>query len=78
MAKTALNKKTIVGSTELARHLAGNRELIARLCQSGVIEVLPSGKYDLDDCRTRYIRHLRSRPPRGEGQAKLLEARANY
>ncbi len=47
-----------------------------RLCQKGIIESLPDGKYDLDACRTRYIRHLRSRPPRGESQAKLLDARA--
>jgi hypothetical protein len=68
-------RKDPVGINELARHLATNRETIHRLREKGVIEVLEDDKYDLDDCREKYIRYLRARPPRGTGNAELLKAR---
>jgi hypothetical protein len=67
--------QAVVGATELGRHLAGNRELVSRLSEKGVIEALPDGKYDLDDCRERYIKYLRSRKPRGGANVELLAAR---
>jgi hypothetical protein len=60
---------------ELTRHLVGNNELIPRLLEKGVIVQRPDGQFDRDECREKYIRHLRARPPRGAGNAKLLEAR---
>jgi phage terminase Nu1 subunit (DNA packaging protein) len=65
----------LVGRMELTRHLVGNNELIPRLLEKGVIEQRPDGTFDRDECREKYIRHLRARPPRGTGNAKLLEAR---
>jgi phage terminase Nu1 subunit (DNA packaging protein) len=50
-----------VGVNELARHLATNREGIARLVEQGVIMRQPDGKYDIDDCRVAYLKHLRER-----------------
>ena len=64
-----------VGVNELAKHLATNREGIARLVEGGVIERRADGKFDIDACRTRYIEHLRSRPARGSSNRALLDAR---
>jgi hypothetical protein len=64
-----------VGVNELAKHLATNREGIARLVEGDVIKRCDDGTYNLDDCRVAYIRHLRDRP-RGTGAStRLLEAR---
>jgi hypothetical protein len=65
----------LVGRMELTRHLVGNNELIPRLLEKGIIEQRPDGQFDRDECRERYIRHLRARPPRGTGNAKLLDVR---
>jgi hypothetical protein len=69
---------TIVGVNELARHLCTNREGLKRLEEQGVIARLPDGKsYDQEDCRRRYLEHLRSRPTaRSSKQDALYEARA--
>jgi hypothetical protein len=49
----------IVGAKQLARHLDLTHPRIAQLVDEHVLERLPSGKFNLDDSRVRYIRWLR-------------------
>lgn len=66
----------LVGVTELAEHLATNREGIARLIDQRVFKRRPDGKYDLDKCRVAYIEHLRKRPEASVGRRQFEAARA--
>jgi len=61
--------------SETARHLDLSRERVRQLEAERVIERLPSGKFDLDVTRLRYIRFLRERPTRTEKHDTLHEAR---
>jgi DNA-binding GntR family transcriptional regulator len=49
----------IVSAVALAAHLDCSRTFIQRLEAAGAIDRLPGGGYNLDACRTNYIRHLR-------------------
>jgi phage terminase Nu1 subunit (DNA packaging protein) len=51
----------VVGINELCRHLDTNREGIHRMVEQGVIVRLPDGRYDQDEARVAYLRHLRER-----------------
>jgi hypothetical protein len=53
----------VVTATALAAHLFCSREAIARLEKQHVLQRLPDGGYDLDDCRRRVLEHLRERRP---------------
>ena len=61
---TASKKHTEVATaTALAAHLFCSREAITRLEKQHVLQRLPDGGYDLDDCRRRVLEHLRERRP---------------
>jgi phage terminase Nu1 subunit (DNA packaging protein) len=53
----------VVTATALAAHLFCSREAITRLEKQHVLQRLPDGGYDLDDCRRRVLEHLRERRP---------------
>ena len=54
-------RSEVVTVTALSLHLDVSREQITRLEKQGVIDRLPSGNFDQDECRVRYLRHLRER-----------------
>lgn len=45
---------------ELGHHLDLSQPMISRLVKDGVIEAQARGRYDIDECRIAYIRHLRA------------------
>lgn len=52
--------RTVVGTGELMKHLdIDSREGLGKVAGRLGFEKLGRGKWDLDDCRLRYIRHLR-------------------
>ena len=59
-----------------AKHLDVSRPWLAKLVEEGVIQQLEGGTYDLDDCRVRYIQHLRQRRTSGKHDG-LIEARTS-
>jgi hypothetical protein len=67
---------TIATATALAAHLFCSREAITRLEKQHVLERLPAGGYDLDDCRRRVLEHLRQRKPSGEHRKSFEQSRA--
>ena len=76
--KPGQNKQQLATVTALSLHLDVSREQIVRLEKQGVIERLPSGDFDLDVSRVRYLRHLRERRPGGGEHRKAFEkARAD-
>jgi len=52
--------KAVTGMA-LAAHLDCARETISDYIAKGIIEKLPDGRYDEDDCRKRVLKHLRDR-----------------
>ena len=74
--KPGQNKQQLATVTALSLHLDVSREQIVRLEKQGVIERLPSGDFDLDESRWRYLRHLRQRSPPGEHRKAFEQARA--
>ena len=50
-----------VTGTALAAHLFCTRETISDYVENGVIAKLRDGKYDVDECRKRVLRHLRDK-----------------
>jgi hypothetical protein len=67
---------TVVTATDLAAHLFCSREAITRLEKQHVLERLPAGGYDLDDCRRRVLEHLRNRRPPDEHRKEFEKSRA--
>jgi len=68
----------LVSASTLAAHLACTRQYISRLTADGVIERRGDG-YDQDQCRLRYLAHLRSenrRSPRAAADAEHTSAKA--
>jgi hypothetical protein len=60
-----------VGAKQLARHLDLTHPRIAQLAdEEHVLERLPNGRFNLDDCRVRYIRWLRD-PERRSAKSKV-------
>jgi hypothetical protein len=75
--KTALAMAvTAVSQERFARHVGLSRERVRQLIIEGVVELLPSGKLDIDKSRLAYIEHLRARPQRSPAADKLREAKA--
>jgi hypothetical protein len=67
---------TVVTATDLAAHLFCSREAVARFEKQHVLERLPAGGYDLDECRRRVLEHLRQRKPQGEYRDRYQKAHA--
>lgn len=65
--------------TALAAHLFCTRETLSDYVARGVVEKLPNGKYDLNACRERVMRHLRDRAAgrAGDNGDNLASARAD-
>lgn len=64
----------------MAQHLGFERPNLTRLIGLGVIEKRPDGRFDLDDTRIRYIRHLREArrlSPKSEADAEFQKAKAD-
>jgi hypothetical protein len=65
----------LVNATALAVHLGCTRQYIARLAAEGIISRSGSG-YDQDQCRLRYLAHLRSaRTARSEADAAHVKVK---
>lgn len=54
-----VSKPTVVSGAALARHLDVSPNYIGRLARDGVIPRRPDGRYDQDECRRAYLKHLR-------------------
>ena len=62
--------RVLVSACALAAHLSCVRSYIAKLVEQGVIERRADGRFDQDQCRAKYIAHLRAerkRSPRCGG-----------
>jgi hypothetical protein len=74
-----LDRRPTVTATQLAAHLAMSRQHVVRLADvQHVIERLPDGRFDQDDCRLRYLRWLRDparRSARSEADAEFQKAK---
>ena len=65
-------------ATHLAQHLDMSRQRIQQLVDENVIERLPSGRFDQDECRVRYLRWLRDperRSARSQADADFIKAK---
>lgn len=49
-----------VTQAELGKHLDLSQPSVSNLVKSAIIEPQARGRYDLDECRIAYIRHLRA------------------
>jgi hypothetical protein len=74
--KSSKTHTTVATATALAAHLFCSREAITRFEKQHILERLPDGGYDLDDCRRRVLEHLRQRKPVGEDRRRFERARA--
>jgi hypothetical protein len=74
--KPSKKRSEVVTVTALALHLDVSREQITRLEKQGVIERRAGGGFDQDECRVRYLRHLRERRPPGEFRNRFEAAKA--
>ncbi len=59
-----------VNATTVAGHLDLSHHRIAQLVDENVLQRLPNGRFDLNDCRVRYIRWLRD-PERRSAKSKV-------
>ena len=70
---------TVVTATQLGVHLGITRQRIAALADvEHLIQRLPDGRFDLDDCRWRYLDWLRDperRSARSEADARYVDAK---
>ena len=69
----------LVSASTLARHLSCTRQYVSKLTAAGVIERRHGYGYDQDQCRLRYLAHLRSenrRSPRAAADAEHASAKA--
>jgi hypothetical protein len=74
----ATRDPALVSASALATHLGCTRQYIAKLTAEAVIEKRGDG-YDQDQCRLRYLVHLRSenrRSPRAAADAEHTAAKA--
>jgi hypothetical protein len=72
-------KPATVSASALALHLDCSRTYIGRLEAEGVIERRDDGRFDQDQCRAKYISHLkeeRKRSPRSEADTAFTAAKA--
>jgi hypothetical protein len=58
-----------VNATTVAQHLDLSHHRIAQLVEEAVLQKLPNGRFDTNDCRVRYIRWLRD-PERRSAKSK--------
>ena len=68
-----------VSSAALAEHLACVPSYIRKLVDAGVIERRSDGKFDQDQCRTKYLAHLREdrkRSPKSAADVEFTSAKA--
>ena len=56
---SSANCEDSVIATQLAKHLDLSRQRVQQLVDEHVIERLPNGNFDQDDCRVSYLRWLR-------------------
>ncbi len=78
LASEPKQRGVLVSASTLATHLACTRQYIAKLTAEAVIERRRDG-YDQDQCRLRYLAHLRSenrRSPRAAADAEHAAAKA--
>ncbi len=69
----------LVSSAALAKHFDCVPAYIRKLVEQGVIEKRPDGRYDPDQCRAAYLKHLREArklSPRGAADVALQQAKA--
>jgi hypothetical protein len=59
-----------VNATTVGRHLDLTYQRILQMVEDNVLQKLPNGRFDLDDCRVRYIRWLRD-PERRSAKSKV-------
>jgi hypothetical protein len=79
MAKARGDGRQMVSATMMAQHLGFERPNLIRLLGQGVIEKSAEGKYDLDETRIRYIRHLREArklSPKSEAEADFQRSKS--
>jgi hypothetical protein len=57
-------------TTATAKHLDLSQQRITQLVDENVLQRLPNGRFDLNDCRVRYIRWLRD-PERRTAKSKV-------
>ena len=72
-------KAATVGASALAEHLDCSRTYIGKLEAEGVIQRRSDGKFDQDQCRAAYLKHLREArklSPRGAADVALQQAKA--
>ena len=58
-----------VNATAAGRHLDLSYQRVLQLVEEGALQQLPNGRFNLDDCRLRYIRWLRD-PERRSAKSK--------
>jgi hypothetical protein len=71
-------KPATVSASALALHLDCSRIYIGKLEAEGVIERRDDGRFDQDQCRAKYIAHLRTerqRSPKGEADTAFQQAK---
>ncbi len=59
-----------VNATTVGRHLDLSYQRVQQLVEENALQQLPNGRYDLNDCRLRYIRWLRD-PERRSAKSKV-------
>jgi hypothetical protein len=78
-ARHARKPDAPVSASALAEHLACVRSYVAKLVEQGVIERRGDGKFDQDQCRTKYLAHLREerrRSPKSAADVEFTSAKA--
>jgi hypothetical protein len=78
-ARHARKPDAPVSSAALAAHLACVPSYIRKLVEQGVIERRSDGRFDQDQCRTKYLAHLREerkRSPKSEADTEFASAKA--
>jgi len=78
-ARHARKSDAAVSAAALAEHLACVRSYVAKLVEQGVIERRSDGKFDQDQCRAKYLAHLREerkRSPKSAADVEFTSAKA--
>jgi len=69
----------LVSAQKLAEHLGCVRSYVRKLVEAGVVEQRADGRYDRDQCRERYIAHLRAerrQSPKSAADTEFTAAKA--
>ena len=69
-----------VNATTAGRHLDLSYQRVLQLVEEGALQQLPNGRFDLDDCRLRYIRWLRDperRTAKSKADQEFTQAKAD-